>query len=507
MRHFFKPTSYRQGATLAVGATALWKIISFINALLVAAYFGAGTATDLYFYIMMALGLATYFLQRLNAAVIIPEAMALDAQLPNKGRKLLNGFLYLYLTLFVLALLMGVCCPVAVARSLSLFSMAQLTTQRSLIVWGIILFGLQVLMYYLTAILEMYRRFTAALFSPLNALLPLICLWIWGRHWGIISLIYGFVAANILQIIVFFGVLKKELNWQFTKGVLFPSRAFTRNLLSNQVMELVNIINGWLPLYLLSGLAAGLVSAVNYAKQLTESATEVFALRVTNISKIELTEHLARKRADLFNKSYLSTHRLLCMILTPLSIFSIFYAPEIVTLFFKRGVFNAQNVHQTAAFLRPLLGIMLLMVPVLMQNNAVAAARKLKNFFPYALSSMLLFTAAVPLTMHLWGPFAFPYTQLVCILIGFVINSLFFKRYIPSLAIGRSFWELIRLLACNLTALLPTALLTKYLNTTNPWIIVGAGGPVFLLILWGCLYYSGDWLWLTRHFKRRAPLP
>ena len=41
MVHLFKPTSYRTGAALAVGTTALWKGISFINALLIAAYFGA----------------------------------------------------------------------------------------------------------------------------------------------------------------------------------------------------------------------------------------------------------------------------------------------------------------------------------------------------------------------------------------------------------------------------------------------------------------------------------
>ena len=433
--------------------------------------------------------------------------MALDALLLNKGRDLLNGFLYFYIGLFVFILVLGLCFPIAVARYASLFPTAQLVAQRSLIVWGIVLFGLQIITYYLTSILEMYRRFTAALFSPLNALLPLICLGIWGKQVGIITLVYGFVAANVLQIIVFFWALKKELKWKFTQGLLFPSRVFIHNLLSNQLMELVNIINGWLPLYLLSGLAAGLVSAVNYAKQLTESATEVFSLRVTNVAKIELTEHFAHQRANAFNETYLTTHRLLCIFLTPLCVFSVFYAPEIITIFFKRGIFNTQNVYQASSFLRPLLGVMLLMVPVLMQNNAVAAARKLKDFLPYALSSMLLFIAIVPLTMRWWGPFAFPYTQVVCILIGLGINSVFFKRYIPDVAIGKSLWQLVRLLAYNVAALLPTALFTKYISGTNPWIMIGTGGPVFLAVLWGCFYYSGDLQWLKNHFNPRAPLP
>ena len=83
MVNLFKPTSYRTGAVLAVGATAVWKTISFINALLLAAYFGADKATDLYFYLILTIGLGSYFLQRLNAAVIIPQAMALEMQQPQ----------------------------------------------------------------------------------------------------------------------------------------------------------------------------------------------------------------------------------------------------------------------------------------------------------------------------------------------------------------------------------------------------------------------------------------
>ena len=64
---------------MAVGATLAWKIVSFANALLVALYFGADRATDVYFYLIMATGFGLTFLQRMNAAAVIPEAMTLDA--------------------------------------------------------------------------------------------------------------------------------------------------------------------------------------------------------------------------------------------------------------------------------------------------------------------------------------------------------------------------------------------------------------------------------------------
>ena len=507
MRNLFKPTSYRQGAVLAVGATALWKILSFANALLIAAWFGAGSGTDLYFYILIALGLGTYFLQRMNVAVVIPEAMNLASISPRLGQALLNGFLYLYVGLLAVSVGIALCCPVTLAKYVSRFQPAELAAQQPLLVWGIILFGLQVLAGYLTAVLEMYRRFTSALFAPLNALLPLVCLLLLAGRCGIVSLLYGFVLSNVIQIIVFVWVLKKELHWQFAPFLLWHSRVFRHNLLSNQFMELINIINGLLPLYLLSGLAAGLVSALNYAKQFSDSANEVFSLRVTNISKIELTEYAAFSHQHSFNVSYLHTHRLLCFMLTPLALFSIYYSPEIVTVFFKRGCFTLQDVQQVSAFLRPLLGVMLLLVPTLMQNNAVAALRQVKPFMPYALTSMLLFTCCVPATMYFYGPYAYPYTLLACTGIGLAVNAFFFKYKNSFLSLGQSYKDMIRLLVLNGIALIPSALYAQYGAGAHVWLTLGVGGLIFLATLTALYYYSKDLAWFLKLFRKPQPLP
>ena len=63
MKALFKPTSYRQGTVFAVGATFVWKLISFINALLLAAYFGATYKTDIYFYLLVIMSFGSVFTQ------------------------------------------------------------------------------------------------------------------------------------------------------------------------------------------------------------------------------------------------------------------------------------------------------------------------------------------------------------------------------------------------------------------------------------------------------------
>ena len=317
MVHLFKPTSYSFGAALAVGATLAWKLVSFANALLIALYFGAGRSTDVYFYLIMFMGFGVTFLQRMNAAVLIPEAMAQDAQTPNGGRPLLNGFLYFYVGLVVLLGAAGWLCPVWLTSFFSRFDVAQLEADKAMLAGAFVLFGLQALTAYLNAVLEMYRRFMAALFTPLNALFPLLFLLLFGHIWGIISMIYGFLAANLVQIIAFLWAMKRELAWDFSAVCLRGHQKLAGNLLSSQLIEGANIVSSLLPLYLLSGLGAGAVSALNYAKQLADSPTEIFTQRVTNVSKIQLTESAARQDYNKLNADFLSTQHFLLFLLLP----------------------------------------------------------------------------------------------------------------------------------------------------------------------------------------------
>ena len=493
MVHLFKPTSYTAGAALAVGATLAWKLVSFANALLIALYFGAGRTTDVYFYLLMVMGFGVTFLQRMNAAVIIPEAMAQEAQHTGAGRPLLNTFLYFYIGLLLLLAAVGTAAPVAIISCFSRFETVRLLTDKTLISLCFVLFGLQLLTAYLTAVLEMFRRFSSALLTPLNALLPLCFLVLGGRRWGIISMVYGFLAANLIQIIVFIWMMKRELRWDFRpEQPVWPKR-LTKNLASNQLIELANIVSSVLPLYLLSGLAAGLVSALNYAKQLSDSPTEIFTYRVANVSKIQLTESSAAQNDAKLNADFLSTQHFLLFVLTPLAVFTAYFAPEIITLFFKRGNFTPADVHNAAAFLRPLMGMMWFLAIISMQNNLIAAGRKVKESLPYVGSGILLFILLVPFSMNRWGAWAFVYTQLFCCAIGLGINFFFFRKYMPQAAFLSSLKDAVRLLMLNLLAFIPAGIYVWWRNPSSIWETLGAGGILFIGSLWLLTYKSGDW--------------
>lgn len=492
MFSIFKTTSYKTGAALAVGATAFWKLTSFLNGVLIALYFGAGARTDVYFYLIMLIGFGVTFMQRLNGAVLIPEAMFLAEESEPESRRFLTMGFYFYALLALALCALGLAFPVGVLRAVSRFDVSLLQNEQILLCAAFFLFATNLLAYYLTAVAEMHKFFGAALLSPLNALCPLVSLLLLGKHIGVISMVYGFLAANIIQITLLAWLMKKNLHWDFAPRPCAVHPRARKNMLTGQTLAVVDIVNNLLPLYLISGMGAGLVSALNYCRQISDSPTEIITNRVANVSKIELTENAARGQTNVFNKNFLSTNHLLLFVLTPVAVFVSYFAADVVGLFFERGRFGARAAADTVAFLRPMIFMLVLMVPAYLQNNTISAWRKVKESFPYALGSSLAFTLAAWFLLPRLGAFSYPYILLGGLVLGFAVNYFLFKKYFPFVNYFRSFWELLRLLAISVIALLPAAAVRVFMGESDYFLNLLFGGSVYVTVLLLVSYKSRD---------------
>ncbi len=491
MKTLFKPTSYKKGTVLAIGATFVWKVISFANALLLALYFGANRQTDIYFYLIILTGVGVAFLQRLNQTVLIPEAMFLTQQNKSTGEKFATMWFYIYVLLGLLIVGISLFCPEQMWGILSRFGGRLLAHDKALLVWALWVFALQIITYYLMAVAEMYKFFKTAWLGVLNAICPLVALLILGEKVGIISMFYGFLVANMLQIVILVILLKTQMSWSFCPAWV-PLRTRTRqNMLTGQTLAVLDMVNSWLPVYLMSGMGVGFVSALNYCKQLTDSTTEVLTARAANIAKIEMTEQLAKNESAPANETFINATYILLVVLAPLAVFSCYFAPQIVDLFFKRGQFTAQAAQDTVSFLRPMLFVLLLMVPGYLQNSALAAGQKIKEWFPYALTGGLLFTIMMGWFIPKQGAFVYPYLIGASLIIGFMLNAFLFKKHLPFLHYFKPLYLTLRLTACAAAALLPAGLLSGMLSPTG-WVQILGCGPVFVGAYGGILYVTKD---------------
>ncbi len=499
MKTLFKPTSYKKGTVLAIGATFVWKAISFANALLLALYFGANRQTDIYFYLIILTGVGVAFLQRLNQTVLIPEAMFLTQQNKSTGEKFATMWLYIYVLLGLLIVGISLLCPEQIWEILSRFGEKLLAHDKALLVWALGVFALQIVTYYLMAVAEMYKFFRTAWLGVLNAICPLVALLAWGAKVGIISMFYGFFIANVLQIVSLVILLKTQVSWSFCPAWI-PLRTRTRqNMLTGQTLAVLDMVNSWLPVYLMSGMGIGFVSALNYCKQLTDSTTEVLTARAANVAKIEMTEQLAQNEPTQANDTFINATYILLVILAPLAIFSCYFAPQIVDLFFKRGQFTAQAAQNTISFLRPMLLVLLLTVPGYLQNSALAAGQKIKEWFPYALTSGLIFAIMMGYFIPKQGAFVYPYLIGSGLAIGFILNAFLFKTHLNFLNYFKPLGLTLRFAVLAAFALVPAALLSGIL-AQNCWIQIFGCGPVFVITYVGILYLTKDAKRLSKFF-------
>lgn len=500
MSVLLKPTSYHKGAALAVAATFLWKGISFINALLIAAYFGASYKTDIYFYAIMLVGFGVAFMQRLNSTVLIPEAIFLNEKQPASATFFLTNWFWLYVIFGGLVAILGVLFPVQLGGITSRFNTSYLHSQHTLLTAVFVLFGLQLLTYYLQAVAEMYRFFATAWLGILNALCPLAGLLLYGRQIGLLSMVYGFIAANLLQLAVYGWMCGHQLKWDFKIHLFGFSSRMKKNALSGQTLAILDIINSLLPVYLISGLGAGMISALNYCRQLTDSPTEILTARVANISKLELAADHAQNNLPALNAHFLKANHFLLILLVPLVVFSCYFAPQIVELFFERGSFTALDAQHTVRFLRPMLVTLLLLSLGYMQNSVIAATRNVKESFVYALSSGLFMTVAFAWGIAKWGAFSYPYLLGVGLLAGFGLNYFLFQKHIPFVQYGSHLWQAVRLGVFGGVSLLPCALLSRWV-APQAWVQILVCGSVFVGIYVLVLYVTRELQQLKRFFQ------
>ena len=485
MKALFKPTSYHRGAQWAIAATLTWKLISFANALLIAAFFGATFRTDIYFYLIMLMGFGFTFLQRLNNTVLIPEAMFLQAENPQQSQQFLTMWLYIYAGIGVILCTIGFLFPVRLWLLFSGFDVTYLTAQRNLLCAGFVLFSLYLLTYYLQAVVEMFKFFGTAWLGILNALCPFIFLLCFGRKIGLISMVYGFLVSNLLQIIILLVLLRTQLHWTFTPAWIRLEKRAQQNAAAGQLLAALEIANSWLPIYLISAIGTGFISALNYCRQLTDSPTEILTNRLINVSKIALTEQAAHDHKEAFDRAFLQTNFILIFLLTPLTVFTIYFAPDIVDLFFKRGKFTTLAAQHTVQFLRPFIVTVLLLAPSMVQSAAIAAQRKVKENFPYALCASTIFFIAILCLIPRYGAFMYAYLSIGGLVLGGYLNYLFFRKHLPFVSFKEMYLDLAKLTILNFGALLCATIVKGILPSL---------GTLLSILICGIFYMTGLFL-------------
>ncbi len=486
--------NYKKGAALSVAATVTGKLFSFLSSLLLAFYFGATGKTDVYFYLILICAVLTGWLSSLNVSLVLPEFMHQREKSPNAAINLANFFLYLYIAAALIFCAAAYIWPSEILGAVSAFSPAEVNRSANLLFLSSVYFFSFFIMSYLIALCESYRMFGIYFLAPLNTLLPLLFLL---SSKKLEAMFLGYISAYWIQGLLSLYLLRKKQAWHFRPAKPEFNKKFIQNFLYSQPGAMVWAAVLYAPLFMISSTQAGMVSAVNYSRMLSDSPTDILTSKVNSVAKVKFTAEAAKKQFAKMADTVIKTDKAVSVLLIPFCVFTCLFSQEIITMFFKRGNFTAQDVENTAKFL----AMFIMAVPFIGFNNNVSnvfsALRIIKEITPRYLILGLICTAAFILGVKYYGAYAYPVIFLAMYAVMTFMNIITVRTFAPFIPYGKNMlWVLKTILISFICAAIVKYAFAFYQGNVFMEILIK--GSAFVSLNGLALLFSGDLAYLTK---------
>lgn len=343
------------GQVLLLSAfTLLVKAVGFLKQALIAAYFGAGGATDVFF-------VASDFFADLSAIFFSPLAIvfltAYDLRTARQGSASADAFavktLLAFSLLAAVAAALFACFAQVAARLLGFgFSAAlqsQLTRLLRLLSPLIVFYCAAAL---LTALLQAQKHFLPSQGRGLVRSVALMAaVWLLYGRLGAGALVTGMLAALLLETAYLCWAARKSLvslpsggsNGEMTEHKRLLITAFPL-VLSYAAAEVSHIVDKAIA----SRLQEGAVSALSYAQVLQGFAAALLVSNVGAVTFSHFSEKSAHSDREGLLQSLCRTAELLVLLLLPVSIIAAAASPQLVRLVYARGSFDTRALTATA---------------------------------------------------------------------------------------------------------------------------------------------------------------
>ena len=414
-----KSESYRKGIVYSVFFNFIARGIAFLNAFVIAFYFGANSTTDLYFYILSFVTIVASFINGMDTFVLIPEAMRLRHQKSEvSSMKFLNFFLYLYFVIGVVIALVIVINPTSLYFHISKFGYPQLADNVSLLYFSAILILLVLMTNLQTSIFISYRYFTMPMVvSMVNNILSLVLIiWLHNKY-GIKSGIIGMIGGYLLNFIFLAWYMKRKLHWNFGFARPGLTRLTKRNLLFLQGSNIFPYLRSYISVFLLSGLPVGTVASYNFGQQLASIPESMLLNQFGSVTGIKMNELYAQKKYEEINNIFLKSSKLLLFLLFPIAGLIFLYSYEIVYFLYARGKFDDAAVAEVSRFLKYLALLLPMSVLMNMVSKVFTAFQKINLAFFYNVFINLFLIGLIVAGVYFYGVKGY----LLAFLVGYMI--------------------------------------------------------------------------------------
>ncbi|MBK8519559.1 MAG: oligosaccharide flippase family protein [Chitinophagaceae bacterium] len=464
-----KEESYSRGMALSVLFNIISKGILFLLTIIIARYFGSDIKTDIYFFVFATMILFSSFINNIDTAVLIPESMRLREKEDNENATVfLNYFLLIYLVIGVLFTAGMYLFGTIVFGWISKFPEADIITYRNYFLLGSFFFIFHVLTNYLNNILTSLKYFSLPMvISSIKSCIVIVCIFLLKADYDVLSVILGGLISYAINLLIQIYILYKIAGWNFSFKKPKIRKAIWHNVFYSELGQAATVASSMFPLYLLSGFGSGIISVMNYGKNIADIPNTLVTSQFANVSGIKLNEQAAKEDYAGMNDTFMDTAKFMVFIMVPLGCFMFVFSEPVVELFYKHGSFTQEAVVASAKFMQ-LLSITIFSIGV----NAVVtrifiAMQAIKQSFFYQLFLNVLLIAGIWAFTKQYGEYGYPYGVILINSINFIGMYFICKKYFKTIEYGKLLKYSAKIMTVNLAlaALLYYVLLSTDLGS------------------------------------------
>lgn len=427
--------SYKRGTAFSVLFNILSKGILFVMTIIIARYFGSNIKTDIYFFVFGTMLLFSGLINNIDTAVLIPESMRRREREGNAAAEnFLNFFLYIYTAIGILFSLFMYFFGTGVFGLISKFPEADILQYRDYFRVGSLFFIFHLLTNYLNAVLTSLRFFSVPmLISTIKSAIAIAGIFLLKADYDVLSVFLAGLLSYALNLVILLLVLKQAAGWNFRFHKPLLRRNMWHNVIFSELGQAATLASSLFPLYLLSGFGSGVISLMNYGKNIADIPNTLVTSQVSNVSGIKLNEEGARQDMDTMNDTFLKTTRLLLFLLVPMGFFLFAFAKPLVEIFYHSRHFSAGAVNEAAFFLK-LLAVSLFTTGInTMVTRVFIAVQAIRQAFFYQVLLNLLLIAVTWLCTRMYGAYGYAYGILLVNLLNYIGMYFVCKWLVPKL--------------------------------------------------------------------------
>ena len=428
-----KAESYTRGMTLSVLFNIISKGILFLLTIIIARYFGSTIKTDIYFFVFTTMILFSSFINNIDTAVLIPESMRLrEKEGDEKANSFLNYFLMIYFVIGMLFTVGMYFFGTTIFGLISKFSQADIIIYRNYFWAGSFFFIFHVLTNYFNSILTSLKYFSLPMvISSVKSCIVIVCIFLLRAEYDVMSVIAGGLISYAVNLLIQMYILYKIAGWKFSFKKPPIRKSTWSNVFYSELGQITTVASSMFPLYLLSGFGSGVISVMNYGKNIADIPNTLVTSQFANVIGIKLNEEFARKDYAGMNETFLSISKMMVFILVPLGCFMFVFAEPIVELFYNRGNFTQQAVVDSAKFMQ-LLSITIFSIGVnAIVTRIFVAIQAIRQAFFYQVVLNIILIAAIWICTRYYGAYGYAYAIIIMNLINFFSMYFICRELVP----------------------------------------------------------------------------